>query len=70
MESSNHLHFEQTTIIVPDKTVCAIAKQLQWRYPDKCKTMLIMLGPLHFEMAFMGFIGDCVKGSSWADVFN
>ena len=60
---TNHLNSGQTTVMVADQPVCAIAKQLQWQYPDKFKTMFIMLGSLHIELAFMSLIGGWVKGS-------
>ena len=44
--------------MVADQPVHAIAKQLQWCYPDQCRTLFIMLGPLHIEMAFMSAMGN------------
>ena len=70
MGLTNHLHSGQTTIMVADQPVYRNAKQLQWCYPDQCRTLFIMLGPLHIEMAFMSAIGDWVKGSGWPDIFN
>ena len=70
MRLTNHLNYGQTTIMVADQLVYAIAKQLQWCYPGQCRTLFIMLGPLHIEMAFMSAIGDWVKGSGWTDIFN
>ena len=67
---TNHLDSGQTTIMVADQPVYAITKQLQWCYPNQCRLLFILLGPLHIEMAFMGAIGDWVKGSSWTDIFN
>ena len=70
MGLTNHLNSGQTTIMVADQPVHAIAKQLQRCYPDQCRTLFIMLGSLHIEMAFMSAIGDWVKESGWTDIFN
>ena len=55
---TNHLHPGQVRIITTDQPVFAIGKQVEWRYPDKFKVMVWMLGPLHIDMAFMNAIGD------------
>ena len=70
MGLTNCLNFGQTTIVIADQLVYTIAKQLQWHYPDQCKKMFIMVGPLHIEVIFMNVIEDWVKGSSWTDIFN
>ena len=45
----------------------AIAKQIQWNWPsgygeDKFVILLLVLGGLHFEMAFLATIGDLLDG--------
>ena len=67
---TNHLNPSQVAILTADQPVYAIAKQIQWLYPERFKAMFIMLGPLHIEMAFMSAIGDWVNGSGWTDIFN
>ena len=69
MGLTNHLNSRQITIMVVDQPVYAIAKQLQWCYPDQCRA-LFMLQPLHIEVAFMSAIGDWVKGNGWTDILN
>ena len=52
-----------------DQPLYAIGKQIQWRSPqlygeDK---YVMMLGPLHIEMAALKVIGDLIEGSGWAN---
>ena len=46
----NHLNPGQVAIITADQPVFAIGKQVEWRYPDKFKDMVWMLGHLHIEV--------------------
>lgn len=56
--------------MVLDKIVYAIANYLQWRYPDKCKRMLIILGLLHVEIAFMDLIVRLCKRNSLSKIMS
>ena len=69
-DSDDHLNCGQTTQMVADQPVYVTAKQLQWCYPDQCRTLFIMLGSLQIEMVFTSAIGYWVKGSGWTDIFS
>ena len=64
------LNPNQIPIVTVDQPVYAIAKQVQWNYPEKFESCFLMLGPLHIEMAFLNAIGDWLEGSGWTDVFE
>ena len=60
----------QPTVITVDQPVYAIAKQVQWSKPEDYKDVVVMMGPLHIEMAFLNAIGDWLEGSGWVDIFE
>ena len=52
------LNPNQIPIVTADQPVYAIAKQVQWNYPENFESYFLMLRPLHIEMAFLNAIGD------------
>ena len=64
----------QTPVIPFDQPLYAISKQLQfqWNFTNQCEQerFVIMLGPLHIEMAFLSALGDLVEGSGWTAVLQ
>ena len=60
----------QTPMITFDQPLYAISKQLQWNFTNQCgqERFVIMLGPLHTEMAFLSVLGDLVEGTRWTTV--
>ncbi len=56
----------QTPVVVADQPLYALAKQIQWTWPeygeDKC---LIMFGGLHIEMAALRSLGTLRQDSGW-----
>lgn len=40
----NHLHPEQTPVIAFDQPLFALAKQIQWKWPDRYDDIVILLG--------------------------
>ena len=54
-----------------DQPVYAIAKKVQWSYPElygeDCK-LLMMMGALHIEMATLNVLGDWLEGRGWVEV--
>jgi len=62
-----YLNPDQTPVIAFDQPLFAIAKRLQWHYPDQygASAFVIMMGALHIEMAFMSAIGDWLEDSGW-----
>jgi len=61
----------QAPVITADQPVYAVAKYIQWKYPDRYgeDKMVVMMGGLHIEMAVQNMIGKWLKGSGWADIF-
>jgi len=57
----------QIPIVTFDQPLFALAKQIQWQWPnlfgeDKC---LVMMGGLHIEMAALRMLGHWLDGSGW-----
>ena len=60
-------NYGQPAVIGFDQPLYAIAKALQWKYlslhgPEK---LIVMLGPLHIEMAVLSCLGDILEESGW-----
>jgi hypothetical protein len=62
-----HLNPGQTPVIAFDQPLYALAKQIQWKWPEKYgeDKFVIMFGGLHIEMAALKTIGDWLQGSGW-----
>jgi len=62
-----HLNPGQTPVITFDQPLYALAKQIQWKWPEKYgdEKFVIMFGGLHIEMAALKTVGDWLKGSGW-----
>lgn len=57
----------QVPVVALDQPLFAIAKQIQWNWPEKYgeAKFIVLLGGLHIEMAFLATIGDLLEGSGW-----
>ena len=57
----------QTPVLTFDQLLYALAKQIQWKWPEKYgeDKFVLMLGGLHIEMAALKTIGDWLQGSRW-----
>ena len=57
----------QIPIITADQPIYAVAKQVQWQWPDQYgeDKYLVMFGGLHIEMAAMTSLGTLLHGSGW-----
>ena len=57
----------QTPVMAMDQPLFALAKQLQWKYPDDVgeDKYVIMMGGLHLEMGMYRIIGQYLSGSGW-----
>ena len=57
----------QTPVIAMDQPLFAVAKQIQWHWPEHYgeKYFVIMFGGLHIEMDFMKAIGSWLCDSGW-----
>ena len=63
-----HLNAGQTPVLTFDQPLYALAKQIQWKWPEKYgeDKFVLMLGGLHIELAALKTIGDWLQGSGWA----
>ena len=53
-----------------DQPLYVIGKSIQWKYPDTYGRFVLMMGPLHIEMALMGAIGNWLEDSGWASIIT
>ena len=59
----------QVPVITLDQPLYAIAKLIQWNWPDTYgeKHFITVLGGLHIEMAALNVIGDWLEDSGWVE---
>ena len=57
----------QTPVITADQPLYALAKQIQWHWPEKYgeDKLVIMFGGLHIEMTALKSIGTLLKDGGW-----
>ena len=57
----------QTPVLTVDQPLYAIAKKIQWKWPEKYgeKFFCAMMGGLHIEMAVLKMIGKWLNKSGW-----
>ena len=62
-----HVNRGQTPVVTLDQSLFALAKQIQWKWPEKYgeDNMVVMFGGLHIEMAALKTLGDWLRGSGW-----
>ena len=62
-----HLNPGQTPVVTFDQSLFALAKQIQWKWPEDYGEVkvLMMFGGLHIEMAALKTLGDRLDGSGW-----
>ena len=62
-----HVNPGQTPVVTLDQPLFALAKQIQWKWPEKYgeDKMVVMFGGLHIAMAALKTIGDWLRGSGW-----
>ena len=60
----------QTPVIAMDQPLFALAKQIQWQWPQTHgeKKFLIMFGGLHIELAMLKTLGKWLDKSGWTTV--
>eukprot|EP00112_Aurelia_sp_Birch-Aquarium-sp1_P024416 Seg771.7 transcript_id=Seg771.7/GoldUCD/mRNA.D3Y31 product="hypothetical protein" protein_id=Seg771.7/GoldUCD/D3Y31 len=68
----DHLNPYQTPVLTFDQPLYALAKQIQWKWPQNYgeDQFFAMLGGLHIEMAYQKAIGDWLQGSGWVSVIE
>ena len=57
----------QVPVLAADQPIYAVAKQVQWHWPEKYgeDNFVIMFGGLHIEMAALRSIGTLLQDSGW-----
>ncbi|GFO25218.1 hypothetical protein PoB_005172300 [Plakobranchus ocellatus] len=64
-QAVHHLNPGQVPVLTLDQPLFAIAKQIQWNWPNDYgeDKFVMLLGGLHLEMASLATIGDLLDGS-------
>jgi hypothetical protein len=59
----------QTPVVTFDQPLFALAKQIQWHWPNLYgeDKLVIMMGGLHIEMAALRMLGHFLEGSGWCE---
>ena len=65
-----HVNPGQSLVINGNLIVYALGKQVQFMYPLEFDKVILMMGSLHIEMAFISAIGDWLGWSGWVDIFK
>ena len=62
-----YLNSGLTPVITFDQPLYELAKKIQWHFPEQfgSSQFVVMMGPLHIEMALMGAIGTWLDDSGW-----
>lgn len=65
-----YLNPGQIPIIAADQPLYALAKQIQWAWPDIYGEdhFVIMFGGLHIEMVILKLLGDWLEDSGWTNI--
>ena len=68
----DYLNRGQLPVIAFDQPLYALAKLVQWNWKGNYgeKYFVIMIGPLHIEMAALKTIGDRLKDSGWSSALS
>ncbi|CAB4002221.1 Hypothetical predicted protein [Paramuricea clavata] len=66
-KTTEHLHPGQVPVIAVDQPLFAVAKQIQWNWPQTHgeQNFVILLGGLHIEMVALKMLGDWLEDSRW-----
>ncbi|KAK0146492.1 hypothetical protein N1851_014183 [Merluccius polli] len=64
-----HLNPGQTPVVTFDQPLYALAKQIQFKWPDIYGEgkLVVMFGGLHIEMAALKMLGSWLQGSGWVE---
>ncbi|KAJ8865818.1 hypothetical protein PR048_033340 [Dryococelus australis] len=71
-QSTNFLHPGQCEVIAMDQPLFALAKTIQWTWPNKYgeDKIFITFGSLHIEQDFLKAIGKYLDGSGWTQMLR
>lgn len=66
-KAAHHMNPEQIPVVAADQLLHAIAKSVQWFWPDSHgeDLIMVMMGGLHIEMNLLKLLGDWVRESGW-----
>lgn len=66
-DAVQHVNPGQVPVIAMDQPLFAIAKQIQWEFPDLYgeDKYIVMMGGLHIEMAALKMLGKWLEDSGW-----
>ena len=72
MQGTAFLNPGQTGVLGADQPIYAIAKQLQWRFPDILgeDKLVLMMGALHIEDKAHQMIGKLLRDSGWTTILT
>lgn len=67
MKTMQNINPGQTPIIVADQPLYAIAKQVQWSWPESHREnkIVVMMVGLNIEMNLLKLLGDWLQDSGW-----
>ena len=67
-----YLNPGQTPVIAMDQPLYALAKEIQWCFPEEFgeNTFVVMLGGLHIEMAALRLLGEWLNDSGWTSLIE
>ena len=69
--ASHFLNPGQIPVIAADQPLFALAKQIQWQWPEYGEDkFIIMFGGLHVEMAALRSIGTLLESSGWTSAIT
>lgn len=68
----NYLNPRQTPVMAADQPLYALAKQVQWTWPNifNEEKFVVMFGGLHVELAALKTLGDLLQDSGWSSVLT
>ncbi|KAK3915147.1 Baculoviral IAP repeat-containing protein 6 [Frankliniella fusca] len=71
-EITSLVNFGQTPVLCMDAPLFALAKQIQWNWPDNYgeKKLVLLFGPFHIEQSCLRLIGRLLEGSGWTSVVS
>ena len=70
--TTNFLNPLQTPVMEVDQPLFAIAKQIQWLFPDEYgeDVFVVLLGGLHLEKASFSMLGQLIDNTGWKQVIS
>ena len=71
-ETTSYLKPDQVPVVTVDQPLFAVAKQIQWQWPENFgeDKYMVILGDVHIEMAAFKTIWNLLKESGWTAVLT